>query len=424
MNTEPPTGDDLTRMLVSMKTNVLERATDVPRRRRPGRRFGIAFGLVALIGLGSAGGAVALGLVPSPFEGLAQPEPTAVVSAEPAPSPTPTTAPPEPSAAPSTQPVGSTPQPYVPIDCATLATESSLTSLLRAPELGRDDGFVFTPREASLRQNGVLSCSWTSTSETASAEFEVDIALDGPDSAEGLAANRQGGGPLEVGDDSAMACRDGFTCFGTVVVGDYWIEAGYTQSQTSGGETDDLVGAQLGRLADVVRPLEPRLPWVASDAAQRWAVTGDCTTLALGTPLSTVFTDAGLDEVATEITPDGRNIIDATLTADYGCAWEVQAEGVEYPGSLGVQVAGGARWGYEGVRDYLTSGQGADGLSVTDVTVEGAESAFLSCGSSDAVCYLDVLVDDSWLRVLYDGGSASQQGSRLVEVAENVIAAR
>lgn len=91
MDTEPPTGDELTQMLVSMKRQVLVAAPPRPvaRRRRIGRT-GIAIGVVALLGLGAASGAVALGMVPAPF------------TAAPAPAPTPTplpTASSEPSSA-------------------------------------------------------------------------------------------------------------------------------------------------------------------------------------------------------------------------------------------------------------------------------------------------------------------------------------
>ena len=43
MNTEPPTGDDLQRLLVTMKQGVLDRAEEQrPASRRRGRRAGIA----------------------------------------------------------------------------------------------------------------------------------------------------------------------------------------------------------------------------------------------------------------------------------------------------------------------------------------------------------------------------------------------
>ena len=89
MNTEPPEGDDLHRMLVSMKQNVLERATPRPKRR--GRRAGIAIGIVGVLLLGAAGGGVALGLIPTSL--TADPAPTATTTPEPTQTETPSGAP-------------------------------------------------------------------------------------------------------------------------------------------------------------------------------------------------------------------------------------------------------------------------------------------------------------------------------------------
>ncbi|TDN43907.1 hypothetical protein EDF64_10680 [Curtobacterium flaccumfaciens] len=100
MNTEPPEGDDLQRMLVSMKRNVLERAAPRPKRRRG--RSGLVIGVVALLAVGTATGAVALTLaqqdeqVAAPVQ-TQEPEPapsattptSAPITASPTPRPTP-----------------------------------------------------------------------------------------------------------------------------------------------------------------------------------------------------------------------------------------------------------------------------------------------------------------------------------------------
>ncbi|MGW8433123.1 hypothetical protein ACWGJ9_18700 [Curtobacterium citreum] len=101
MDSEPPKGDDLQRLLVTMKQDVLARAT--PRRGPRRRRTGIAIGVVAALLLGAAGGSVALGLIPgqddraAPPAATATPEPTptrtpdgAPVVDSPPPTPTPT----------------------------------------------------------------------------------------------------------------------------------------------------------------------------------------------------------------------------------------------------------------------------------------------------------------------------------------------
>jgi hypothetical protein len=96
MNTEPPEGDELQRMLVSMKRNVLERAMPRPKRRRV--RPGIAIGVVGLLAIGTATGAVALSL-------SQQDDPVAapVQTQEPEPAPSATT--------PTSAPITTTPRP-------------------------------------------------------------------------------------------------------------------------------------------------------------------------------------------------------------------------------------------------------------------------------------------------------------------------
>lgn len=97
MRTDPPIGDELTRMLATMKTNVLRRADETrdqpaPARQTRMRIIGITIALVSLLIVGSAGAALATGIIPSPFP---QPVPvaTSTPSSTPTPSTTPTTAP-------------------------------------------------------------------------------------------------------------------------------------------------------------------------------------------------------------------------------------------------------------------------------------------------------------------------------------------
>lgn len=111
MNTEPPEGDDLQRMLVSMKQNVLERAT--PRAARRRGRSGIVIGVVALLAVGTATGAVALTL-------SQQDTPVAAPSQTQAPEPSPTAT--TPSSAPITGAPTPTSTPTAPMAVATIPT--------------------------------------------------------------------------------------------------------------------------------------------------------------------------------------------------------------------------------------------------------------------------------------------------------------
>ena len=93
MNTEPPTGDDLQQMLVSMKREVLTRADQQrPAPRRRGRRAGIVIGVIAVLGIGATSGGVALGMIPQPFAAAPAPSPSAT-TVVPSETPTPSSAP-------------------------------------------------------------------------------------------------------------------------------------------------------------------------------------------------------------------------------------------------------------------------------------------------------------------------------------------
>ena len=102
MRTDPPSGDELTSMLTAMKTNLLRRADTsmkdfTPARRSRGRIVGITLALVGLLVAGSAGAALATGIIPSPFAlNLVQtPTPTASPTPTPTETPTPTPTPTE-----------------------------------------------------------------------------------------------------------------------------------------------------------------------------------------------------------------------------------------------------------------------------------------------------------------------------------------
>lgn len=97
MRSDPPTGDELTRLLVSMKQNVLERVANEPapapakRAPRADRIIGLTLGVVLLLGVGT-GAAFAFGVVPFGGEPGAAPvaSPTSSEAVKPSPTPTPT----------------------------------------------------------------------------------------------------------------------------------------------------------------------------------------------------------------------------------------------------------------------------------------------------------------------------------------------
>lgn len=184
MNTEPPEGDDLQRMLVAMKQNVLERATPRSRRRRV--RPGIAIGVVGLLALGTASGAVALSL--SQQE---QPVVAPAVSQLPAPAPTATT--------PTSAPITATPTPR-PTRAAVATLPTTCRGTVPAEDYDRFFGSTpLTEIDQTTASTGTdspdivwtggaatLTCVWADPSADVSG-LTLDIGKTGPGAADRLA---------------------------------------------------------------------------------------------------------------------------------------------------------------------------------------------------------------------------------------------
>ncbi|SDZ26890.1 hypothetical protein [Herbiconiux ginsengi] len=111
MRTDPPAGDELARLLVTMRSSVMTAALqDAPESavarqqwatvRR--RTLGITIALLSLLVIGGGGAALATGLIPNPFDG--PPAPVATVTPTQAPPSTPTATPSPEASAPVTPP--------------------------------------------------------------------------------------------------------------------------------------------------------------------------------------------------------------------------------------------------------------------------------------------------------------------------------
>lgn len=103
MRTDPPAGDELARLLVTMRSSVMTAALqDAPESAAARSRWatvrrrvlGIAIAAVSLLVIGGGGAALATGLLPNPFDGPPAPPAT---SAPASPSPETPTATPTPS---------------------------------------------------------------------------------------------------------------------------------------------------------------------------------------------------------------------------------------------------------------------------------------------------------------------------------------
>lgn len=258
MNTEPPEGDELQRMLVSMKRNVLDRAAPRPKRRRG--RSGLVIGVVALLAVGTATGAVALTLsqqdepVASPVQ-TQEPEPapsattptSAPITATPTPRPTPTTAPTGPAEA----------DVRIPGDCFLIVPESDAGRLFGAARLTSQiwlpDGGIRFP-DGNDRINGLvdtgesLDCWWSN--DGVAQHVSVTIRPAASDDTRAVADTVEDSSPTCVDRLGGRACtwRPG-TDSGDDVVGTFFVRGNLSIdiSQTD-FPTDGLLPAIVGKI--------------------------------------------------------------------------------------------------------------------------------------------------------------------------------
>ena len=163
MSNEPPGGDEMQRMLAGMRQQVVRGMHDKPRPASARRRVGLIVALIGVLGIGTASGSVALGLVPTPFAAAPAPVPS---SAPPTPAPTGS---PSPSAAritPTPAPADTTAT--IPGACTDAVPSADAPRLFGSLEItqfrpqvpgGRTDYYI--DPEIPFKEDAELVCSWT-----------------------------------------------------------------------------------------------------------------------------------------------------------------------------------------------------------------------------------------------------------------------
>ena len=233
MRSEPPTGDELARLLVSMKRNVIEQVANEPARARrlpaTNRIIGFTLGVTLLLGIGT-GAAFALGVVP-PI-GVPAPVPDASSNAAgPSEAPSPTPVPSEYEVIPG-QPAS-----RYDLSCESLL-DAALVSRLFTVEVAPTDPIITAsgigisiPRRTSILAQGGLLC----------------------ESSNGLAYNDQYGGENWAGVTVSVlprppggwtshaqyfgmpldtsACSEFGSCSASAAVGDAWVTIDATHYQ-------------------------------------------------------------------------------------------------------------------------------------------------------------------------------------------------
>jgi len=411
MKSEPPTGDEMQTLLVSMKRAVLENAKDRPKHHR--RTAGIVLGVVGVLSVASASGALALGALNAPAPDSPQavnPTSTATLSPAPRSEPSITSAPLKGYSSPASQ---------IPLDCAALGTAIGATSFITDASMYEYGGLWLSPADAMMRQSGVLSCTWSSVAGEGYPRLRVTISANTAGAHEWI-ASRRAAGDADFGVDaySAVGCSSATGDCSLSMVGQrFWIDMEHDVRGSSLQSTPAVLKPLAQRVVDTLTPLAVRPSW--QPPASSWSSFTSCADVTTTQPLSEILGVHGLVGPTVE-DPGSETGIERTFGATT-CAWTVpdaQPVAPESTRRVDVRIVPGGRWGYE-----QAVGNDAGG---TSVHVLGAQDAVLQCSTAEGLmCWLDVLTDDSWMQVMVLKGIGSTGSDRnvLIRTAEAILAA-
>jgi len=418
MKSEPPTGDELTRLLVSMKRNVLEQVAQEPapaKRMSTRRILGFGLGVAALFGVG-AGAAVAL-MLSAPQEDSATPA-TETPSSTPSRAPTteysssPPSAPPT-VPAPLDHPVtADQPASRYGLDCVTLV-DPALVSGIFTTEVAAIDPIrsesgvgIAIPRRAAILAVGGNVCEW-SNGVPMNDQYGVEPDYVGvtisivPRPAAGWSERATlHGMPAEE-----SAC-DGGWCWASSAVGDAWVDLSAYGGANLVGEpsawqslVDAVVGAMnaAGPAAAPVAPERSTMP--TADECDAIIPVDDVRSIT-ATPDAQVMIEAG----------GWSEWAEARLNADaWGCGWGVDDLS---------QVAR-ADWIHEGRWAYLRMLEAGTSTPIELAGLASGDVASVRCDSRfGTACAVDLAVGRDWVNV-----SANDQGTAIA-LAEALLARR
>jgi hypothetical protein len=382
MRTEPPTGDELTRLLESMKRNVLEQVAheQVSTKRSPlaDRVTGLVLGVALLLGLG-AGAAFALGVVPP----LGAPTPASAPTS----TSTPTTPPVEYAVAPG-QPAS-----RYGLECETLI-DSTLVSDLFTTAVAPADPIVTAagvgitiPRRTSILSVGGTVCEWSNgvamnTQYTLEPEYVGVTVSIVPRPADGWSEQATHYGM--PGDESR--CGDG-GCWASTAVGDAWVAV-----EAFGGEPSALDPSGWQPLLDaIIEAVSAAGPAAAPSSPEQTSLPSPERCEAV-IPLDVLRSITSTPDAEPRLLGAGgwSEWGEARLHADnVGCAWSVEDDYVAV-----VDWVGDGRWAYERMLHAGT----ASPLELAGL--DSGDVAFIRCNESfNSNCAVDLAVGRDWYNV-------------------------
>lgn len=414
MRSEPPTGDELTRMLVSMKRNVLEQVANEPatakRLSRTDRIVGGVLAAALLAGV-AAGAAFVFGIAPLGQYSMdpaatTSPKPEATQSPTPTPIPTPTPPPSEDPAAPGM------PESRYGLTCESLV-DPALVSDLFTTDVAPADPIVTAsgvgiaiPRITSILSVGGTVCQW-SNGEAYNSQYGMAPEYTGVTIA---IVPRPAAGWSEQAVNLGMpgdwsGCAESDLCSSTGEVGDAWVAI-------------EAIGGSYGLNASAWQPFSDAVRAAVSAAGPAAAPTApeqvgtppvaDCEAVL---PTDAVRSITGSPDAEPQRAGGGgwSAWAEARQAAgDVGCIWSI----MDADTTASVDWVNDGRWAFERMLQAGTASPvDLAGLSADDAAV-------LRCnvdpyGDS---CAIDLGVGDDWYNV------AGTDRDTAIAIAEAVLA--
>ena len=381
MKSEPPTGDELTRLLVSMKRNVLERVAQEP---APGKRLSahriawLGLGVAALFGAG-AGAAFALGVISAPQEDSA-------TSATDAASAPPTASAPIEYAVTAGQPAS-----RYGLDCGTLIDPTLVSGLFTTdvaaadPILSESGVGIAIPRRSAILAVGGSVCEWSNGVPmndqygTEPDYMGVTISVVPRPAAGWSEYATQHGMPAEESE-----CGDTW-CWASSAVGDAWVTiSAYGGGQLAPSGWQSIVDATVaavgaaGPAAATTIPERMTLP--ASEDCDA-VIPVDQVRSITGTPDAQAMTGSG----------GWSEWAEARLHADaWGCGWGVDD----------LSRAARVDWLHQGRWAYLRMLQAGTSTPIELAGLASGDLASLRCDDRfGTTCAVDLAIGRDWYNV-------------------------
>ncbi|WP_308797414.1 hypothetical protein [Agromyces silvae] len=414
MRSEPPTGDELNRMLVSMKQQVLEQAAKEPAPAARGRSIhrGLALGLGVTLFLGvGATAAYAITVAASQDPVAAPPSQTFTPPASPTPEPTPsaTPAPPEFEVEPG-QPAS-----RYGLDCDTLVDPALINALFPVsvapadPIVTASGVGISIPRRTSIMSIGGTVCEWSngvaSNDQYGVSPEHVGVTISvTPRPAVGWSPRTDG--MLDLDRWSPDCGVDTGSCFASAGVNDAWVTI-----ETVGATTAamDLARWHLLRdsVIDTVAAAGPAAPPSFVERSEASHV-GVCESLL---PLESVRSTTARPDVLPG-SPSGGGWSDwaeaASIAGNLWCAWS---------GEEDMNSAATLSWIRDGRWAFTRMLEAQVGMPVEIAGLPSAEPAIARCYEfgDGSICAVDLMIGDDWFNV------SARTEATAVALAEDIL---